>query len=1028
MTKNQSLALALVAALAIPVMAKTPRLEKARGVNAPQKVNFVVTLPLEMEPTEDDVKLFTILDSNNDGKKWKYMSSFKGLVSPTNDNMVSDDWAITPGLQITDASKGYEFAFDMSMNMFGPSWTASFEIYLGDTPTAEGMTTLIGKIDNYYAERNKVDSKVFPFAVPSAGTWYLGIRCVSPKEDKAAGTMPWPTTFKNISVKAGEGEATAPKQPTDVAVTPGAKGALSANVAFEMPTVSMNGSTLPASTELTAVITSSVESKTIKGLPGVNISEDIRTVQGDNVITLQINGAVDGEPMSFPVYTGVVLPMRIHDLTYTLSEDNMSMTATWTPPTEGVDGGYVDFDDITYNVYFRKGNDEYTLLKNIGNALTYTYTMEPGAQLCSLALRILPMNAAGESTDNINWVWEDPIYVQDMVGTPYSIPAIEKFDNQELKYSPVSNQKPEGYSGRWYIGDPSECVPDENQSAMICYNPLSEDATKGRAVLPKFSTKGLNNVAFTLTVMRYSSYASNMRIYARNHKEEPTLLGTIYCGGQMDWITQSYPLPSQFQNEEWVQIYIDTDLDDVDYIYAVDSYKFSVEAEHDATVLSVSAITDVETGAEAKCEAVVANLGFDAISQKVKFSVSDRDGKEVASETVDAGTINSGDEKTVKWSFTPSAEVHDSEITLRAALVNPDDVASNDTKEVKIHVRKPALPVVADLKATSTGAGVELNWSEPSLCKRIDESFETLADFYYGENMNEFKAYDGDGKSVYRFTSVSMPNENLPKAFMVVNYNKLSNAEGLEAHSGDKYLMATCPEMLSDGVTPDAANDWLISPQVEERSYVSFYLDLISESYPETVRIMVSNTDAEPASFREIDKVIKTKYGWQKVEFRMPEGAKYFAINYVSRDMFGIMIDDMRYVSAETLHNITQYNVYRDNELLSSVTAPGYVDATVEEGKTYHYHVTTLTDSESIAGNKAEILHSTSGISNVNNANYVKAVSGGIELNGVGEYNVYTLTGIEIANGVADGKAYIGADAGSYIVKFADKVSKIIIK
>lgn len=1032
MKKSIYLTAACAMLIAIPPM--WARYEKAvtNGGDIPSKaVTITVELPMEMTPTADDISLFTLIDANGDNKKWAYRSNFGGLVSPSNDKAACNDWAITPGLRFNDVSTNYEFSFTMTHNMRGSDFISSFEFYIGTSPDPESMTTLVGKIENFYVPvANQDVPQSVPFAVPGeAGVYYLGIRCVSPA--MTDGVSPWPCTFKNLSVKAMESSAGAPMQPTDVTVTAAERGGLEATVAFTMPSISMNGKPLPESTILTAIVTSPVETKPVTALPGDPISVTLATQQGDNNISLQVNGAEQGEPMPLNVYTGVVLPMRVHDLTLTLSPDNMSATLDWTPPTEGKDGGYVDFDALEYLVYISDSSaDEYRLLDNVGSELTYTYTMDEGAQLRTVRLRVLPKNAAGISTDDVNWVGQDPVTVSDMIGTPYALPAIERFDNLDMTYTPISILRPdENYAGRWLIQDPSDCVPDENQSALMAYSPYNEGSTMGRVALPKFSTKGLNNVAFSLKAMRYSSYAKDMNVYARNYTEDLTLLGTINCSGTNDWVDYSYPLPEKFQDKDWVQIIIDVNLEDVDYIYAIDQYKLAVSAATDVAMLNIATSDPLVPGKQAEFTAKLSNLGFNAVTPQVHFSATDASGKIIAEENVNVAMLKSGAETNVKWKFAPETEQIDTEITVKAEITTTDEVPSNDAAEVKIHVRRPELPVVTDLAANVTTDAVTLFWSEPVLHRTVTESFESLEDFYYGETMGNFKTFDGDGKSVYKFSNLTMPNEQLPKAFMVINHDMLNGGEGLEPHDGVKYLMATCPEMISDK-KPDPANDWLISPEVEGGSYVSFFLNIISETYPETIRIMTSSTTDEPEAFAELMTLVKPKMGWQQVEFRMPKDAKYFAVNYVSHDMFGIMIDDVKFVSKDELYTIAKYNVYRDGQFIGTTTEPRYVDTAVTTGNSYTYHVTSITEAESVNSNKVTVIAGISGIDGVDTVSgSARAVVGGILFENCGNVSVHDIAGRKVFEArLAGAKAIAPVTSGIYAVTVDGRTMKLAVR
>lgn len=996
-------------------------------------VSVTIDVPFELTPTADEISLFTILDTNEDKKVWKYMTNFKGLQSPSNSKMDCDDWAITPGIRFESADNNYELTFTMTHNMRGESFQSSFEIYLGTAPTVDGMTTKIGEIKEFYvATANKDMPQTIAFGLPDgAGVYYIGFRCITPKDNSETGVNSWGCTFKKIAVNEKESSAAAPAQPTDVVVTPAEQGALTATVTFTMPTMAMNGKELPAHTELTAVVTSTVETVTATGLPGSAQSIKVKTQQGDNDLTLTVNGTLAGEPLSLQTYTGVVTPKRVHDLVGVLSRDNMTYTLTWTEPTEGENGGYIDPALIEYDIYLYDGTtQEYDFLESVGTAKEYVYTLPEGSQLRTTRLQVRPRNAAGTSTDLINWIDQDPVYVSDMHGTPYVLPAVETFDNLAMKYTPLTIARPdENYAGRWSLVDPVSIIEDDNQSALVAYNPYSEGATMGRLLMPKFSTDGLHNAAFEMKYLRYASHASQMIVYARNYDSDLVLLGTLDCSLATDWAEVQFPLPAQFQDKPWVQIVIDVALDDVDYMYAIDEYSLKTSAQNDLAITDLTSDNDVRVGEEASFTAEVTNTGFSALTSDVRFEVT-CNGDVVAQGVVDGTALASGQKNTLTWSFIPAIELASKEIVIKATLTEADEVEANNSRQLSADVRKPILPTVTALSATMLDNNVSLDWEEPALNKTLTESFEGLTPFSYDENLAGFSNIDRDGKSVYKFASNPMPNENLPKAFMVINADELVASEGLEAKTGKQYLMATCPERASESApAPDPADDWLITPELCGGSHVSFQLGIISPTYPETVRLMYSETDNNPDSFVELRRLTKSATGWEKVECKLPESARYFAINYVSRDMFGILVDDICFLSARDLHHITRYNIYRDGQLIGDSQTTSHIDNTVEDGKTYRYHVTTLTDAESYRSEEATITVSKSGIDGVSSECLaIRANDGCVTILGA--------TGLDAAIISVDGKTVWSgkADAtvpllpGAYIVTVNDTIVKVIVR
>ncbi len=193
---------------------------------------------------------------------------------------------------------------------------------------------------------------------------------------------------------------------------------------------------------------------------------------------------------------------------------------------------------------------------------------------------------------------------------------------------------------------------------------------------------------------------------------------------------------------------------------------------------------------------------------------------------------------------------------------------------------------------------------------------------------------------------------------------------------------------------------------------------------------MWSSTTDEPSAFTELTTVLKPRFGWQFLEFRLPADAKYFAINYVSQDMFGVMIDDVKFVSASDLHNVAKYNVYRDGALLGSTADRSFTDNSVTRGVKYTYHVTTLTDSESVKSNAATIVAGESAIDAVTAAaGTATAIPGGIRVAGADAVSVYSLSGVLLYQATLGGSTVdVPLQPGLYVVSLDGLTVKLPVR
>ena len=924
------------------------------------KASYVLQVPFDLGmTTKGEFDMLTLIDADNDGVKWRFNS--KALASPyMKGEHDLDDWAILPGAIFTKTDNNYELSFNMWSNMASP-FHSEMEVWIGTEPTVEGMKVKIGAIDNFINNIGRDDTvrQKFNFGVPGeAGTYYIGFRCTTKYDDDS-----WTFWMNNISVKELETSAAAPANVVDAVITPAEKGGLKANVKFNMPLVDMGNKSLPKDKPLTAIITSPAETKTISKLPGEAVDEDIATVQGANKITIQVNNDIEGEAMSYDTYTGEVLPMRVHNLKGVLSRDNLKYTLTWNRPTEGKDGGYVDFDNLEYDVYlYDTEKQDYVYHATSGKDSTYVYELAEGDPLQSVRIGIFARSAAGVSDDRFNWKFEDPVFVSDIIGTPYELPVLEEFNDLQPKYSPIRIQYPnDDYAGGWKIQDPSEMCPDENHSALVGYNPLREDATMGRVAIAKFSTLGKTSMAFSVRLLRYLTYSSTMDFYVRDYDTDPenlTKLGTVICneGKETVWADYTFPIPEKFMNKEWIQIIVDAKYDEVNYMYAIDRYSISQTAERDLAAVNITGANAVEVGSKAEYTAEVYNVGTKSLAAEGMFEVVSGNNV-VTTESVAATTVESGDKQQFKYSYSPTADEFGKDVEIRFVLTNMDEVADNDTVGMKVDVRRPDAPLITDLKAENN-EGIRLSWSQPALNKSITESFEDEEAFSYGDDLAGFTNFDGDGKDVFKFSSVTMPNEAKPKAFMVLKPSELTGGEGLEPHTGSQLLMAVCPDTYYGDYE---ANDWLITPELKGGCVFSFWMNILSATYPETVKVMYSSTTSEPSEFTELESILKVNTGWQKYEYILPEDAKYAAINYVSLDMFGILVDDVKFVSATELHAVSGYKVYRDNSEIGETTATEFTDVEAQSGKSYKYNVTVISDGiESPKSNTATVDYTTS--------------------------------------------------------------------
>ena len=83
--------------------------------------------------------------------------------------------------------------------------------------------------------------------------------------------------------------------------------------------------------------------------------------------------------------------------------------------------------------------------------------------------------------------------------------------------------------------------------------------------------------------------------------------------------------------------------------------------------------------------------------------------------------------------------------------------------------------------------------------------------------------------------------------------------------------------------------------------------------------MLASSTDNDPGSFTVVSDFDKDNTEWEEVTADLPEGTKFFAIRHTSTDVFGLLIDDIKYTSLGGTSTATGFNIYVDEVLVGSV-------------------------------------------------------------------------------------------------------------
>ena len=520
--------------------------------------------PIHFRPEPKDIELMTTI--NVDGHKyesgvedtWRFITAdemgFPAFASGYN----GDDWLILPPINFDNTAKAYRFEMEIGL-VHDSDTRGTYEVCIGTAPTVEAMTRVI--IPESYCLHMLGDILEEFFAVPEPGVYYIGIHAV---------TKTVSFHVSDIDISLSDRDADVPTGVTDLQATAGANGALTATVSFKMPLTTADGRMLDAATVITAEVASEatvpgsssaqdtpVASTQVTGAPGSLQTVEIETAQNYNNIkvTCSVDGRV-GKAETALVYTGVVRPYIVNNFKAELSEDNLTVKLTWTPPTEGEEEGAIG-DSFYYEVYYYDASWVY--LDEVGwDQTEYTLTMPAGTEMFYTTLGVMAHNAAGISYHIVGTGFS--------IGDPVKLPWVNNLDNEVTENNTVIMRPSDEYNGTyWMPGNPASILSPifavDGNLAMMGYTVDGQTDLKAMVGLPKFSTAGINDAQITFNYWGGIA-AAQMRLLGQAYgMDEPVLIAELPFDN-VGWTSATYTLPDELQNKGWVMLMVDADIAD----------------------------------------------------------------------------------------------------------------------------------------------------------------------------------------------------------------------------------------------------------------------------------------------------------------------------------------------------------------------------------------------------------------------------------------------------------------------------------
>ncbi len=1002
---------------------------------APTKSNSVVlgvvTPPYSPDlSTAEGANLFSIIDANADGSTWFYSTAAGAgaMVYRYHTQNAADDYLVLPAARL---EKGKIYYLNFMAGTHTANYPEKVSVYVGRAPEASALTECIlpptDVTTSYSAAGATIvgDAMECSFSPDESGNYYFAIKACS-----EAGSY---NLYVGDIAISGATSLAAPGQVTDLTLTADPTGAEKVTVKFRAPSLNIGGTTL-SSLDKVEVLRNGVSVKTLTPAVGAMAEfTDENTGSGTvNYSLIASNSEGEGRAVTGSVFVGVDIPEAPEAATVRPGADFGEVIVEWTPVTKDING--VPLTDVTY-IVAQAGDTQWVPVQSdiTGNSATLRICNADAAQSFE-QFAVFPVNSAGTGAGV-----RTPLTC---VGSPYSMPYRESFEiiyvgGYQTMTSIIGTQYISG-SPKFQLASDTSYDNIKSQDGDNGYMTFSASAAgecarllTGRIHLDADAA----NPAFSFYYFKFSNTDRNtLKVYVDEGDGFKPVGSTVSTGsGTLNAWNRVNVDMNAFKGKD-IQVAVEFTAT-VYKEMAVDNFSLAELPDKDLTV-SVSAATNVSEGENLILTAVVSNEGrenYAAGSYGVDFIIND-----AVVATMNGSALTSGGSRTFNTVYkVPAAGPETLTLHARVNTGADDNWENNMSAPFVITVDLPDYPAVTDLEGTVAEQGVQLRWSAPDYAGFTEpsvfdfESCDSFATMNQG-NTEGWTFLDLDGRIVGGFNGIDIPNvpDTEPSSFFVFDATDSCVAGSTFAHTflghdgSSKYIAALYNYDLSQ------CDDWAISPLLSGRAQtISFFARSYSTEYPETVEVLYSTGSLNPEDFKSVEVfsgiTTDANNTWSRYSCKLPEGAKRFALRFISADSFMVMIDDVTFSTPDDKPiTLVGYNIYLDGVKLNDTPVAG-TTYTAEAKEFGRYAVTAVYASgESRASNFVYPLGNS--VESIGEAWKVKGLKGAISvMNAPEDFSIFDMQGRALYTGAAE---YVPVPTGAYIVRCGGRTVKVIVK
>ena len=946
--------------------------------------------------------LFTVFDANKDGRTWVMNKVDNMVYNQFNTVRDADDWLISPPIHLNN-DRQYFFSFVVqSTNKLnterisaslgnGTVINESYKVIVPDTsfhgPDAVTLSTLVS------VEKDSIYNFAFHATSPS-NQGYLFLH--------------------KIIVTEGP-RYSAPDSITDYTLTAGAEGDLSAELKFRTPTKDLKGKDVGTLTKVEILrngkLIHTIENPA-KGamLTYKDKSDDI--ANGFNKYTVVVSNASGaGRVVERDVYIGYDLPLAPQNIKLVDNFDGTALLSWDSPGIKGVNDGYVDESELTYNVFSVQGESVSTFRTGVTErSLDITDVPQTGEQ--SLFYFLLKASSSvGESKIGRSpWI---------IAGSPYTLPFHEGFPGGNIENGFWTRDK----AGKNNIEIVNETSSDNDGG---CLKFLADKCGESASISSgKIDLAQANNPNLLFSYYAVPGKDNVIQVEISKDGNAPQVVSTINykdLEGDEGWRIKKVDL-NNFKGARFIILTL-RGIDNnqkptailIDDINVRNNFDYNLDAR-------LTAPKQVTAGQSAQCLVTVRNIGDKAADD---YTIDLYANNKIVA-TLRGETLAPEASKTFTMLY--KSKVTDPEVSKLKAVVVFDkdmDKTDNTSQTLDINLKASDLPAINDLTSHVDEAGdiVTLTWTAPDT--KVSETTEDFEGFKAFE-INDLSPWTVEGDRE-RKTSVwedfTFPHAGEPFPFIVFNPSEITEydlSRWCTPHSGKQFL-ASITNYSAKG-----NNAWLISPSLSGKKQTIRFWAKSFDGY-ESIEVRCSKTTADTASLNNVlmtENKIRNK--WKEYQVELPEGTKYFAIRVTSRFQQMLMLDDITYESG--VGTIIGFNIYRDGQNIATVDAQTTIfkDNTADKGN-HNYTVTVIYDEgESRMSNSVSAV--TSLKDNAKAETIVRTIPGHIVIsNSSGQkVAVFAASGKQVFSGSGQQNLLIPMMRNTYVVKVGNKAYNVLV-